>query len=171
MGRDFKVTIAAFAILAACVVLQSTILGRIAIAGVRPDLALVVLVFVALRRGSLVGQVAGFASGIVEDLVSVSPVGFHMLLRTLIGWLYGIFTGNVFVDPLLMPIVLTVAATLIKGIISGLVSLVFGLQSSGFLYFAGRLWIEAGYNALAAPFLFALLNLLRIFKQADKEGS
>jgi rod shape-determining protein MreD len=170
MGRDFKAIIVAFVILAACVVLQSTILGRIAILGVRPDLALIVLVFVALRRGSMTAQVAGFASGIVEDLVSASPVGFHMLLRTLIGFLYGLFSGNVFVDPLLMPIVLTVVATILKGLISGIVSLVFGLKVSGFLYFTGRLWIEAGYNALAAPFLFALLNLLKVFKQSEKEG-
>ena len=170
MGRDFKAIFIAFVILAACVVLQSTILGRIAILGVRPDLALIVLVFVALRRGSMTAQVAGFASGIVEDLVSASPVGFHMLLRTLIGFLYGLFSGNVFVDPLLMPIVLTIVATILKGLISGIVSLVFGLQASGFLYFTGRLWIEAGYNALTAPFLFALLNLLKVFKQSDKEG-
>ncbi len=170
MGRDFKAIVVGFAILAACVVLQSTILGRIAILGVRPDLALIVLVFVALRRGSMAAQVAGFTSGIVEDLVSASPVGFHMLLRTLIGFLYGLFSGNVFVDPLLMPIVLTVVATILKGLISGIISLVFGLKASGFLYFTGRLWIEAGYNALAAPFLFALLNLLKVFKQSEKEG-
>jgi len=171
MGRDLKAIVAAFFIMAACVVLQSTILGKVAILGVRPDLALVVLMFVALRRGSMTAQVSGFAAGIVEDLVSASPVGFHMLLRTLIGFLYGIFSGNVFVDPLLMPIVLTIVATILKGVISGLVSLLFGLQSSGFMYFAGRLWIEAGYNALAAPFLFALLNLLKVFRQAEKEGS
>ncbi|OHD73987.1 MAG: rod shape-determining protein MreD [Spirochaetes bacterium RBG_13_68_11] len=170
MGRDLKAIVVAFAILAVCVVLQSTILGRIAILGVRPDLALIVLVFVALRRGSMTAQVAGFASGIVEDLVSASPVGFHMLLRTLIGFLYGLFSGNVFVDPLLMPIVLTIVATILKGLISGIVSLVFGLKASGFLYFTGRLWIEAGYNALTAPFLFALLNLLKVFKQSEKEG-
>jgi rod shape-determining protein MreD len=171
MGRDLKATIVTFLILSACVVLQSTVFRYIAILDVKPDLALIVLIFVALRRGSMTAQVAGFASGIVEDLVSVSPVGFHMLLRTLIGALAGILSGNVFVDPLLMPIVMTIAATILKGIISGLVSLVFGLKESGFMYFAGRLWIEAGYNALAAPFLFALLNLLRVFKQADAEGS
>jgi rod shape-determining protein MreD len=171
MGRDLKAIAVAFAILAACVVLQSTVFRFIAIRGVRPDLALVVLVFVALRRGSMTAQVAGFAAGIVEDLVSVSPVGFHMLLRTVVGFLYGLLAGNVFVDPLLMPIVLTIVATILKGLVSGIVSLVFGLQSSGFMYFAGRLWIEAGYNAIAAPFVFALLNLLKIFKQAEREGS
>lgn len=171
MGRDLKGILAAFAILGACVVLQSTVLRYVAILGVRPDLALVVLVFVALRRGSMTAQVSGFAAGIVEDLASSAPVGFHMLLRTLIGFLYGLASGNVFVDPLLMPVVLTIVATILKGVISGIVSLVFGLEASGFRYFAGRLWIEAGYNALAAPFLFALLNLLKVFKQAEKEGS
>jgi len=171
MGRDLKAIIITFAILAACVTLQSTVFRYIAIRGVGPDLALIVLVLVAIRRGSMTAQVAGFASGIVEDLVSLSPVGFHMLLRTVIGYLYGLLSGNVFVDPLLMPIVLTIVATILKGLIAALVSLVFGLQSSGFIYFAGRIWIEAGYNALAAPFVFALLNLLKVFKQAEKEGT
>jgi rod shape-determining protein MreD len=171
MFRDLRAMVVAFLVMAACVVLQSTVLGRIAILGVRPDLALVALVFVSLRRGSMTGQVAGFASGLVEDLVGASPLGFHMLLRALVGFLYGLASGNVFVDPLLMPIVLTIAATILKGLIAGVVSLVFGLASSGFAYFAGRLWIEAGYNALLAPFLFALLNLLKVFKQAEREGS
>jgi uncharacterized Tic20 family protein len=53
MGRDLRAIVVAFVIMAACVALQSTILGKIAILGVRPDLALIVLVFVALRRGSM----------------------------------------------------------------------------------------------------------------------
>jgi rod shape-determining protein MreD len=170
MGRDLRITLFTLLLLVAAVVLQSTILGRIAIGGVRPDLALIILVFVSLRRGSMVGQVSGFLSGILEDFMSVSPLGFHPLMRAVIGYLYGIFAGNVFVDPFLMPMVLTVVATLLKGLLSGLISSVFGIGSSGFLYFAGRIWIEIGYNAVLSPFLFALLNLLRVFKKAEKEG-
>jgi rod shape-determining protein MreD len=170
MGRDLRVTLFTLLFLSVAVVLQSTILGKIAIAGVRPDLALIILVFVSLRKGSMVGQVSGFASGILEDFMSVSPLGFHPLMRTVIGYLYGVFSGNVFVDPFLMPMVLTIIATLIKGILSGLISAIFGIASSGFLYFAGRLWIEVGYNAVLSPFLFALLNLVRVFKQSEKES-
>lgn len=171
MTRDLRVTVVTLLILAACVALQSTILGWIAIGGVRPDLALIVLVFVALRKGAMVGQVAGFASGIVEDFASVSPLGFHMLLGTVIGFLAGLPSGNLFVDPLAMPILLTVTATIVKGLVSGIVSALFGLEASGFRYFAGRLWIEAGYNALLSPFLFAALNLVRMFKQSEKQES
>ncbi len=170
MNRDVRVTLFTVLFMAIAIVLQSTVLGRIAIGGVRPDLALIILVFASLRRGSMVGQLSGFASGILEDLMSVSPLGFHPLMRAVIGYLYGIFAGNVFVDPFLMPMVLTVIATLIKGLLSGLIASVFGIASAGFLYFAGRIWIEVGYNAVLAPFLFALLRLLKVYKQTEKEA-
>ncbi len=170
MNRDFRVTIFTLVAMGVCILLQSTILNKIAIRGVRPDLALIVLIFVSMRRGSMVGQVSGFVAGFFEDLMNVSPLGFHSLLRTLIGYLYGLLSGNVFIDPFLMPMILTVIATILKGFLAGIVSAVFGIASSGFITFTGRLWIEVAYNGVLAPFLFALLNLVRVFKQADKEG-
>jgi len=169
VNRDLRTTFATVIALVICILLQSTILGRVAIRGVRPDLAMLTLVFVSMRRGPMVGQVSGFVSGFLEDLMNLSPLGFHSLLRTVIGYLFGLLWGNVFIDPFLMPIVLAVVATLLKGLLAGVVSALFGIASSGFITFTGRLWIEMGYNGVVAPFLFALLNLLRVFRQADKE--
>jgi len=171
MNRDFRTIFFTVLTMVVCILLQSTILNRVAIRGVRPDLALIVLIFVSMRRGPMVGQVSGFATGFLEDMMNVSPLGFHSLLRTVIGYVYGLLSGNVFIDPFLMPIVLTVIATILKGILAGIVSAVFGLAASGFITFTGRLWIEVGYNGVIAPFLFALLNLFKMFKQADKEGA
>ncbi len=171
MNRDARVTLFTILAMVICILLQSTILGKIAIRGVRPDLALIVLIFVSIRRGSMVGQVAGFATGFLEDLMNVSPLGFHSLLRTVIGFLYGLLSGNMFIDPILLPIILTVIGTIMKGIVAGIVSAIFGIASSGFITFTGRLWIEVGYNGVVAPFLFALLGLFKVFKQADKEGA
>jgi rod shape-determining protein MreD len=171
MNRDTRVTVITIVALAVCILLQSTLLHAVELGGVHPDLALLVLIFVSMRRGAMVGQVSGFVSGFLEDLMNVSPLGFHSLLRTVMGFLYGLLSGNVFIDPFLMPIVLAVVATILKGFLAGIVSAVFGIASSGFITFTGRLWIEAGYNGLVAPFLFALLSLFKVFRQADKEGS
>ena len=171
MNRDLRTTVFTVVALVICIVLQSTILGRVAIRGVRPDLAMLVLVFVSIRRGPMVGQVSGFLTGFLEDLMNVSPLGFHSLLRTIVGYLFGLLSGNVFIDPFLMPIILAVVATLLKGLLSGVVSALFGIASSGFITFTGRIWIEMGYNGVVAPFLFALLNRFKVFKQADKEGA
>lgn len=170
MNKDLRVTLFTLLALGICIMLQSTLLEKIAIRGVHPDLALIVLVFASLRKGSMVGQWSGFASGFLEDLMNVSPLGFHSLLKTVVGYLYGVFSGNVFVDPFLMPMVLMVVATLLKGVLAGIVSAIFGISASGFITFTGRIWIEVAYNGVLAPFLFALLNLFKIFKQADKEG-
>jgi len=171
MNRDFRVTFFTIVAMVICILLQSTILGKIAIRGVRPDLALIVLIFVSVRRGSMVGQVSGFATGFLEDLMNVSPLGFHSLMRTVIGYVYGLLSGNMFIDPILLPIILTVIATILKGILAGIISAIFGIEASGFITFTGRLWIEVGYNGVIAPFFFALLNLFKVFKQADKEGA
>ncbi len=171
MNRDFRVTFFTIVAMVICILLQSTILGKIAIRGVRPDLALIVLIFVSVRRGSMVGQVSGFATGFLEDLMNVSPLGFHSLMRTVIGYVYGLLSGNMFIDPILLPIILTVIATILKGILAGIISAIFGIEASGFITFTGRLWIEVGYNGVMAPFFFALLNLFKVFKQADKEGA
>jgi rod shape-determining protein MreD len=171
MNRDVRLTIITVVLLGICILLQSTVLHAIELGGVHPDLALLVLIFVAMRRGSMVGQVSGFAAGFIEDLMNVSPLGFHSLLRTIIGFLYGLLSGNVFVDPFLMPILLAVIATILKGFLAGVVSAMFGIASSGFITFTGRVWIEAGYNGVVAPFLFALLGRFRIFKQAEREGT
>lgn len=169
MDRDLRATLLAILLCAAAAVLQSTLLHWVALRGVKPDLALIILVFAAVRRGSMSGQVTGFVSGLVEDLVSLSPVGFHALIRTVVGFLYGRMEGNVFVDPILMPLLLTIIATVLKGVLSGLAVVLFSLAAPGFRAFAGPLWIELGYNAFLAPFVFGLLGLVRPLRAKEKD--
>jgi len=169
MSRDQKAFLMSSGMIALAVVLQSTLLRWVAIRGVIPDLALIILVFVSIRRGSMNGQLSGFVTGVIEDFLSLSPLGFHAFIRTVVGFLYGLTAGNLFVDPVLMPVLLTVIATLFKALISSLLVAVLSIPAQGFSAFAGPLWIELGYNAVLAPFLFALLGLLKTLKPQDKE--
>ena len=87
---DHRPVILTILLLGAVVLLQTTVLGIVAVGGVTPDLQLILLVFLALRRGSMSGQLAGFAGGLLEDLVSLAPLGFHALVRTLVGFTSGL---------------------------------------------------------------------------------
>ena len=169
MSRDLKAFLLSSGMIAAAIVLQSTLLHWVAIRGVIPDLGLIILVFVAIRRGSMTAQLSGFATGVVEDVLSLSPLGFHAFVRTVVGFLYGLTVGSIFVDPILMPVVLTIIATLFKALISSLLVSFLAIPAEGFSVFTGPLWIEMGYNAVLAPFLFALLGLLKVFKPQNKE--
>jgi rod shape-determining protein MreD len=169
MSRDLKAFLLSTGMIALAVVLQSTLLHWVAIRGVIPDLGLIILVFVAIRRGSMTAQLSGFATGLIEDVLSLSPLGFHALIRTVVGFLYGLTVGSIFVDPILMPVLLTIIATLFKALISSLLVSFLSIPAEGFSVFTGPLWIEMGYNAVLAPFLFALLGLLKVLKPQNKE--
>ena len=80
---------------------QSSVMPIFGMAGVVPDVPLVVAVMVALRRGPEVGCVTGFLAGLLQDLTGPGLVGVQALTKALTGFAAG-FTGRRFAvgDPL-----------------------------------------------------------------------
>ena len=150
------------------VLLQTTVLKILAVRGVTPDLQLILLVFLALRRGSMSGQLAGFAGGMLEDLVSLAPLGFHALVRTLVGFSSGQLHGLIRTSAVAVPGLL-LGAALIKGLASALLGLIFDIHPDLHLL-EGRFWIEAAYSAVLAPLLFALLGRIRLLRPARRDA-
>jgi rod shape-determining protein MreD len=126
-----------------------------------PDLSLILLVFVTLHNGSMIGQIVGFSSGFVFDLLSVTPLGFSSIVRTIIGFVFGHLKGVFSVDMIAIPSVSVFFATLLKYLITFILSSVFNPQMVELSRFAINIVFEAGYNALLAPILFLLMNLLK----------
>lgn len=151
-------------------ILQSTLLKRLTLYGASPDLALIFLVFFANRAGSMKGQIAGFTGGIIEDFLSLSPLGFHAFIKTITGFLYGITRGKLFLDPVFIPLLLVSSATLIKHLLAGLTGAIFVSAWEISDLFGVKLWIEMGLNAGLAPFIFGFLKIFRIFRRIDQEA-
>lgn len=166
---DYRPVILTILLMGAVILLQTTVLGVVAVGGVTPDLQLILLVFLALRRGSMSGQVAGFAGGLLEDLVSLAPLGFHALVRTLVGYSAGLLHETLRTDEVAVAVLTVVGATLVKGLASALLGLIFDVRPDLHLL-EGRFWIEAAYGALLAPFLFALLGRVRLLRASGREG-
>ena len=143
------------------VILQTTLFGYISIAGAKPDLALIIILFVANSKGRMEGQITGFFTGLIQDILSIAPLGFHMVIKTVLGFLYGFTKGNVFMDPILMPFVLAVTGTALKGLLIVLISALFSLSLNFSTVFNLQFLIEMGYNGLIGPIVFALLPLVK----------
>ncbi len=140
---------------------QTVVLDVIRIAGVAPDLVLLVLVYSAHKQGSMNGQITGLVGGLVEDLTSLAPLGFNSLTRVAVGFLAGSTRNKMFLDPIFMPIILVTGATLFKALLAALIVGVFGIETATQRILGQRLLIELAYNAVLAPVLFALLNAVR----------
>jgi rod shape-determining protein MreD len=139
----------------------------VAIAGVKPDLALVILVFAAYTAGPVVGEVSGFAVGLVQDFMSLPPLGFYALVRTLLGFFVGRLQGSLVTGPVVLPVILVVGGTFLHGALVWLLGALLG-DTMPFLADRG-FWIEAAYNGVLAPIVFALLGRIRIYRNAQKE--
>jgi rod shape-determining protein MreD len=78
-------------------ILQVSIFSDVVILGGSPDIVLVMLVCVALQRGSITGAIVGFGAGLVLDIATLGTLGVTSLLLTLAGyWIgrYGETTGR-----------------------------------------------------------------------------
>ena len=165
---EYRTIFLATLIFVVVTLLQTTLLDFIAVRGVVPDLVLILLVFLAVRRGSMNGQVVGFLGGVVEDIISISPLGFHSLVRVLIGFLTGMLHGIIMLDLVFVPFFLIVGSMIIKGIVTYLISLIFSLQINH--YMSGLdFWFEVLFTAFLAPGLFFFLSLIPDFRQSKRE--
>lgn len=133
----------------------------ISIAGVQPDLLLLLLVFYANSEGALRAETAGIIAGLVEDMMSLAPLGFHLLLRATVAVLVGQSKNKIFLDPFVMPGLIILAATVAKGVTALIIGAVFSIESvTGYILSTAYL-IEIGYNVLLAPLVFFLFGLLK----------
>ena len=149
-------------------VLQNTVLTPFHISEVRPDLTLLLLVFFAHQLGAMEGKLIGFAAGIVMDLLGMAPLGFHSLIYTVIGHLFGMSRGKIYVDSITMPVLFAIGASLLTVLTSLLTAVVFlpervaSVLSLSFL-------IQLGMHAVLAPFLFGLLRLLKLSRERENQ--
>lgn len=78
-------------------VVQVTVLGGARVLWAEPDLLLVTIVCVALAAGSIPGAAAGFAGGLLVDVMTLGTLGTTSIVLTLAGYWagrYGETTGR-----------------------------------------------------------------------------
>jgi rod shape-determining protein MreD len=145
----------------AAALLQSTLLRRIAFYHTIPDFTLGIIVYSAYVNGGMTGQLTGFFSGLLLDLISNAPLGLNAFIRTIMGAIAGLLKGTFFLDTVFLPMILCAAATLFKALMLFLLHLLLAGAVPYYSLFAPTLWIELMFNVLSAPFLFGLLKLFR----------
>lgn len=72
-----------------CFLLQSTVMPAVSLAGVVPDLLLVLVVSIAYMRGSMAGMLTGMLAGLLTDVCFNNVVGVCAFFYLSIGFLAG----------------------------------------------------------------------------------
>lgn len=72
---------------------QWLLLGRLQLWGAFPDAVLLYVAWLGLRHGRQTGSIAGFVTGLLMDVI-YGTWGIHMFVKTLVGFLVGLFPAN-----------------------------------------------------------------------------
>ncbi|MFA6473144.1 MAG: rod shape-determining protein MreD [Candidatus Latescibacterota bacterium] len=89
---------------------QSTVFGRIDVVGVRPDLAMLILIFIAAGAEPAESILYGFFIGFVQDIYTPEYLGFNALTMSLIGFSLGIVKETLTVENYLVKTLVTFVA-------------------------------------------------------------
>ena len=96
---------------------QLALVRRIAVFGVQPDLTILLLVLLALRRGPVGGTLLGFAIGLLQDLLVPETLGMNALAKSIIGWAVGKLSRQLAMDGPALYFALIVAAVLVHDLV------------------------------------------------------
>lgn len=129
---------------------QSTVVPILGVGAVVPDVPVILVALLALRRGPEAGCLTGFALGLAQDVVGGGPVGVHALSKAIIGFVAGELPRWLLVARPLVGVMVATLATVLDGALRfGLLQYFHYPAPFGEL-FARVILPQAGYNGLLA---------------------
>jgi len=140
-------------LLVAALLLQVTVLDLIRVAGVKPDLVLILVVFNALLRGQLRGALWGFGAGLMVDIATGDYFGLNALVQMAVGYLAGLARTRLYVDSGVMAAVVTLLVSLSGGVVHYLLLAYVDISISPGIALLKVIFPGAVYNAFTALLL------------------
>jgi rod shape-determining protein MreD len=154
MMRGFLPTVAAILVAA---LLQAGLAPYIAIGGVTPNFLLLVVVTLALVEGPVAGAFAGFASGLIFDLLGSGPVGPMVLVLTVVGYLAGLMHENMFAEGWLLPLTVVAIASVFAEVAYGTILIVLGSGGPYWYLLFTKMLPAAVYDTVLALLVYPWL--------------
>lgn len=137
--------------------LQVAIAPYIAVGSIVPNLLLLVVVTLALVEGPRAGASAGFAAGLVFDLLGSGPMGPMALVLTVVGYVTGSLQVNMFAEGWLLPATVVFLGGLVTEVSYGLVLMLLGSGAPFWATFGHVMVPGAVYNGALALLIYPWL--------------
>lgn len=140
-----------FLLLVFTVIVQTTLSPYVTVLGAKPDVALIVVVALAMMRGPVWGASVGFAMGLLLDIALVQTMGVSSLLYTLAGYFGGRYAETVDPDAWLPPLVTVFVVTLAEQFLMAFFMFLLGVEASVQFVLLKVVLPVAVLNSLLAP--------------------
>ena len=138
--------------------LQANLFSWFTIAGVKPNLFIILVLFISLFTNTKIGTIFGIFLGLFLDIVIGKSLGASTLMYGIIGILGGYFNKNFSKDSRITIILMVIASTLIYEIGNYIFSIVQLSINIEIVSFAKILLIEIIYNIILTIIFSTLIQ-------------
>ncbi len=152
--------------------LQSNFFSWFNIAGVKPNLFIILLLFIGVFIGKIYGAAIGITFGLLIDLFIGKALGINAIVLGIAGICGGIFTKNLSKDSRMTIMVMSAGATLICEIISYILQIILFKTSIEIWAFIKIILIEILFNSMIIIIIYPIIQkagelLERIFTESN----
>lgn len=94
-------------------ILQSTLFSKLTLWGAKPDLLLILTIYIAFLKGVKKGAFVGIVLGLLEDLFMAKYIGLNALAKGLVGFVIGFLEKRMYKDNFIVSFVTVVLGTIL----------------------------------------------------------
>lgn len=157
-------------IIVICFLLQCTVFHYIELAGVVPNLLLIVTMSFGLMRGRREGLLVGFFSGLLIDIFFGSVLGPYAFIYMTLGYGNGFFHRIYYVEDVLLPMIMISLNDFIYNIIIYVVFFLMRNRLDFFGYLKDVMLPEMIYTILITLFFYKILVRINLRLKRVKEA-
>ncbi|MDD3279580.1 MAG: rod shape-determining protein MreD [Lachnospiraceae bacterium] len=151
--------------------LQTTVFQSLSLAGIAPNLLLILTVSLGFMRGKKEGMIIGFVCGLLIDLLYSDYPGINAFIYMIVGYLNGMLCKVYYDEDIKVPIVLIAVSDIFYGIYTCVTQFLFQGQSRISSYLVHIMFPEMLYTIVAAIIFYRLLYILnRKFIDDEMDG-
>jgi rod shape-determining protein MreD len=146
-------------VLLLAVLLQTTVAPHLRLLGAYPDFALIFLVCVALLKGSEVGAVFGFLTGMFTAIALLEPFGLSAFVFVLVGFLAGRYAETADLSSGFAPLLSVFVASVLANVLLAVAQFLLAREVPVGFFFGRVLLPSVVLNTLLAVPLYVLIRV------------
>lgn len=151
--------------------LQLNFFSWFTIDGVKPNLFIILVLFIGLFTSKNLGAIYGMIIGIILDLLTAQKIGFNALILGAVGLLAEIFDKNFSKDNKMTIIVIVSITTIIAETTVYILNYVFLNLNIDMFAFIKILLIETMYNIILSIILYPLIQKFGYYIENEYKGN
>ncbi|MCL4473723.1 MAG: rod shape-determining protein MreD [Actinobacteria bacterium] len=149
-----------FLLVIGAVVVQTSAAPYLTVLGAKPDVAMVIVICLAMMRGPVWGATVGFATGLLIDIALFQTLGISSFLFTLAGYFSGRYAEGVDPDSWFPPVLIVFVCTAVVQVLHAMIMFLLGVEASAGFVLLRIVLPTAILNALLAAPIFVVSRWL-----------